>query len=113
MMIRINLRSALILAATALFVLLPVQESTAQEAFDHFSTGFVLDGAHTNVACEACHTGGVFETASPNCESCHSSNGVIQATRKPADHVVTTGACVDCHTTAAWQPVTFHGPHVR
>ena len=32
-------------------------KSHAQEPFDHFSTGFPLDGAHANVSCERCHTG--------------------------------------------------------
>ena len=58
--------SAQRLAALGLLTLLALLGATslatrveAQEPFDHFSTGFVLDGAHANVSCESCHTYGV------------------------------------------------------
>ena len=40
------------------FLLLSAYNSaSAQEPYDHFSTGFQLDGAHANVACDRCHVG--------------------------------------------------------
>ena len=39
-----------------------------------------------------------------DCASCH--NGVL-ATGKPANHVASSAACSDCHTTLAWLPATF------
>ena len=43
----------------------------AQEPFDHFSTGFPLDGAHSVVTCDRCHTGATFQGTNPSCISCH------------------------------------------
>ena len=39
--------------------------ATAQESFDHFSTGFELDGAHVDVDCERCHVNATFVATSP------------------------------------------------
>ena len=91
----------------ALLFLLALTPTYAQQPFDHFSTGFELDGAHTNVTCERCHTGGKFEGTTPVCVSCHSSIGAVQATAKPPNHVASNEICSDCHTTAAWSPVAF------
>ena len=44
-------------ALFAAITLLASVEATAQTTFDHFSTGFELDGAHINVTCESCHVG--------------------------------------------------------
>ena len=78
--------------AIALFILLLLQlPAMAQESFDHFSTGFVLDGAHSNVTCEGCHISATFGTTSPTCAACHSQGGLVRASSKPADHVMTAG----------------------
>ena len=53
----------------------------AQEPFDHFSTGFDLDGAHANVSCDGCHTGGAFEGTNSACVSCHSRVGLVRASK--------------------------------
>jgi len=81
--------------------------ATAQEPFDHFSTGFVLDGAHTNVTCEGCHVSATFGATQPVCVSCHSPGGIVRASSKPADHVATTGGCADCHNTSSWNAGIF------
>ena len=65
--------------ATLLFLILLAAPTFANEPFDHFSTGFELDGAHANVTCERCHTGGKFEGTNPACVSCHSAIGAVQA----------------------------------
>lgn len=79
----------------------------SQERFDHFSTGFDLDGAHVSVPCERCHTGGTFEGTTPTCVGCHSQFGTVRASARPLGHPATSEVCSDCHTTAAWTPVAF------
>ena len=79
----------------------------SQQTFDHFSTGFVLDGGHSIVTCEGCHVGGIFGATNPSCSSCHTQNSVVRASFKPANHIATNGECSDCHTTADWTVVTF------
>ena len=61
-----------------------------EETFDHFSTGFVLDGAHVNVSCEACHSSATFGSTQPACAGCHSPGGIVRASTKPADHVMSS-----------------------
>ena len=97
----------LISVLVAIVALSATPVSHAQNTFDHYTTGFVLDGAHANVTCERCHTGGTFQGTNPTCVSCHSSIGAIQASSKPVDHIATTDLCADCHTTAAWSPIAY------
>ena len=96
-----------ILVITLLGFLLLQLPTMAQETFDHFSTGFVLDGAHVNVSCEACHVSATFGATEPTCVGCHSQSGLVRSSSKPADHVMTTGECSDCHVTASWSAITF------
>jgi len=81
-------------------------QSAISSSFDHFTTGFRLDGAHQTAECESCHVGAVFQGTPGDCASCHTIGGRIQATARPADHVLTTDFCEDCHSTAAWFPLT-------
>ncbi len=87
--------------------LLASDDAWSQQTFDHFSTGFILDGAHSNVTCEGCHISGTFGPTNPSCNSCHSQSGLVRASSKPADHIATNGECSDCHITANWTVVTF------
>ena len=73
--------------------------------FDHFTTSFPLDGAHLTVNCESCHVNGVFRGTPIDCQGCHTLGGRIDATAKPADHVLSTQFCDDCHQTASWVPL--------
>ena len=41
-------------------------ENTAS-TFNHFSTGFPLEGAHKNVECSSCHLHGIFKGISSTC----------------------------------------------
>ncbi|MDH4003706.1 MAG: hypothetical protein OEV32_02595, partial [Gammaproteobacteria bacterium] len=93
----------------ATFIVLAAISSTsnAQEPFDHFTTGFILEGAHANVSCERCHTGGTFQGTNPTCVSCHSSIGAVQASARPVDHIASSEICADCHTTSAWSPIAY------
>jgi hypothetical protein len=69
--------------------------------------GFVLDGGHVNVTCDACHVSGTFGPTQSSCASCHSNTGLVRASGKPTDHVQTEGECSDCHITATWSVVTY------
>jgi hypothetical protein len=71
--------------------------------FDHSRSNFPLTGAHVNVTCERCHTGGQFKGLSAACAACHT---------EPAFHAGLFGTdCAACHSTAAWAPAQFNGPH--
>lgn len=71
-------------------------------AFDHFSTGWPLEGAHRNVECGSCHVGAIFEGTPRQCAACHSLAGLVKATPPPLDHIRTTGECDACHRQTSW-----------
>jgi hypothetical protein len=74
-----------------------------QATFDHSKASFPLTGAHVRVACEKCHVNRVFKGTASTCLSCHAD---------PAFHRGVLGTdCKACHTTSAWSPATFNGPH--
>ena len=81
-----------------------INQASAAEKFDHFTTGFSLDGGHTSLACDSCHVQGQFKGTPRLCESCH-NNSI--ATGKPANHIGGANRCADCHTTRGWQIVRF------
>jgi hypothetical protein len=77
--------------------------SWTNATFDHSKSGFPLTGAHTSLPCTSCHTGGKFTGLSPACSSCHA---------EPAVHAGQFGTnCSTCHSTSAWLPASFNGPH--
>lgn len=80
-------------------------QARSSSNFDHFTTGFDLDGAHRLVDCETCHVAGVFQGTPTQCGSCHVQGGRIRASAKPANHPFTTESCADCHRTSAWVPL--------
>lgn len=72
--------------------------------FDHSFSNFPLTGAHVGVACESCHSSGQFAGLSTACVACHA---------EPAFHAGLFGTdCAACHTTVAWSPAEFNGPHI-
>jgi len=73
--------------------------------FDHFTTGFRLEGAHLTADCQDCHAGAIFQGTPRDCGSCHSLGGRLQATAKSPGHVLSTDFCDDCHTSATWFPL--------
>lgn len=75
---------------------------TAQ--FDHFTTGFRLDGAHEFGECASCHLDGMFVGTPINCSGCHTNAGRIRATAAPPTHNVVTERCESCHRTSTWAP---------
>ncbi len=99
--------SRLVLAVTCTLLLLAGNAFAEKKIFDHSSTGFELDGAHNNSACENCHVGGQFKGTPRQCEGCHSLNGRFNATPKPIDHIPVTQQCESCHQPYAWQGVVL------
>ncbi len=73
-------------------------------SFDHNRAAFKLDGAHTAVACGDCHKNNVFKGTPAQCAGCHG---------EPQFHagMFPNQNCADCHTTAAWSPARYNGPH--
>ncbi len=67
--------------------------------FDHARTAFPLTGKHQGVKCQECHQDGKFKGTNDQCAACHAD---------PTFHKgMFGGQCVDCHTTAGWQPAQF------
>jgi len=75
--------------------------------FDHFTTGYQLEGSHRTVGCESCHVSGVFKGTPRQCIVCHSRAGFVKATPLPINHIASTTQCQDCHTETTWAPVRF------
>jgi hypothetical protein len=73
----------------------------AGATFDHAGTSFPLTGAHSQLACNQCHSDGVYAGKSATCASCHQS--AYEATTNPS-HVAASFPldCTSCHTTTAW-----------
>ena len=67
--------------------------------FDHSKTDFPLRGAHTDVACAACHVDEVWDGLPSKCVSCHSSDDVHRGSRG--------SDCGKCHTTTKWSGAAF------
>ena len=82
-------------------------------AFDHRRTDFSLQGAHTAVACSACHeTGKKYAEAKSACHSCHGRQDPHQGNLGDD--------CRSCHTVESWKEFDFdhdktdfplHGAH--
>lgn len=71
--------------------------------FDHSLASFPLTGAHVNVSCESCHANGVFDGTPSSCVGCHA---------EPSEHAGQFGTdCAACHSTNAWKPAGYNGPH--
>jgi hypothetical protein len=71
--------------------------------FDHNLSGFPLTGRHAELACEQCHADGQFVDLSTSCINCHA---------EPTFHAGLFGTeCATCHSTSAWSPAEFNGPH--
>lgn len=68
--------------------------------FDHDSTGFALNGGHAAASCASCHgANNANRNPSRECIACH---------REDDTHEGGNGEqCADCHTTRAWDRVTF------
>ncbi|MCK9209800.1 MAG: hypothetical protein M0P61_03070 [Ignavibacteriaceae bacterium] len=74
-------------------------------SFDH-TQYFVLEGAHTQLNCNKCHSTG-FKNTPTDCYGCH--KGTFEATTNP-NHVTSKFPtdCKRCHTNTAWIPSSFN-----
>ena len=82
-------------------------------AFDHRHADFALEGAHTSVACSACHkTGKKYAEAASDCHACHGDQDPHQGNLGDE--------CHSCHTAESWKKFDFdhdetdfplHGAH--
>ncbi len=97
----------LAVVAATLALLIPFESTgtEAQPTFDHFTTGFRLEGAHRLAECEGCHVNGVFEGSPTECEGCHTQASRIRATWQPPTHLTVSERCDSCHRAVAWAPV--------
>jgi hypothetical protein len=81
--------------------------------FNHNTTTFPLTGAHTTVACAACHVNGSYSGTLPtDCYSCHTAAWQSTTTLGgPVPNHITSGyptTCASCHTTASWLGAIFN-----
>jgi hypothetical protein len=83
------------------------QTSWVPSTFNHSSTAFPLQGAHTTRPCNDCHVNGNYSLHYTDCYQCHQSdfNGVTNP-----NHVSNqfSHICTTCHTQTAWLPSTFN-----
>ncbi len=79
-------------------------EKRVIDRFDHFETGFPLEGAHEAVNCQQCHRAGVFRGTSRRCENCHNN---FVAEGKGQLHIPTSLDCATCHTVQDWRLSRF------
>jgi hypothetical protein len=80
-----------------------VPTTWSQITFDHAKSAFPLTGAHISLACSTCHQNGVFAGTPSQCSACHA---------EPDYHRGLFGSnCAACHSTSAWVPASFNGPH--
>ena len=90
-------------------------QSWSNVNFDHSKTNFKLDGAHSKVACSACHYGkneaGIrtqqFAGLSHDCSSCHVDSHVGQF------DINGKTDCARCHNTEDWHKTTFNHDNSR
>jgi len=77
----------------------------ADATFDHGF--FPLTASHTGLACQQCHTNGIYETMPTDCVFCHQAD-YVEAPGHLASNFPQT--CETCHTTTTWLDATFdHG----
>ena len=75
-------------------------------SFDHRRTGFVLDGAHRNLPCEACHRDAIFHGTPRACAACHVPGSRYHAIPKTRNHIPSTDDCAACHDTDSFSDPT-------
>ena len=104
-------RQAPLSGIIALMLLLIANTSLAQQGtthFDHFKTGFPLNGAHITVECASCHINGRLQGTPRACVACH--DGTLAA-GMPANHIpISVSSCDTCHrsTTTFGQTLMVH-----
>jgi hypothetical protein len=92
----------------------PVQCETCHDTvvwtngkFNHSTqTTFPLTGAHVAVACNQCHSSGVYKGLSTLCYSCHKTEYGTTVINHVASGFGTN--CESCHTTTQWAGASFN-----
>lgn len=80
-------------------------QSVIRSNFDHDSTGFRLDGAHIATGCGNCHGYRILSGTLRECEDCHAQGNTVEATAKPARHILASDRCEACHSTRSFIPL--------
>ncbi len=75
--------------------------------FNHNNTAFPLTGAHTTVACAACHTNNNYTTLPTACYGCHQAD-FTGTTNPPHVSAGFPTDCTVCHSTTNWTTSTFN-----
>jgi hypothetical protein len=69
--------------------------------FDHSTTGYVLDGKHSQINCKDCHTTTNIKDSPKECKDCH---------EEPSTHrSLFDQTCDTCHTSQSWSPAKLDG----
>lgn len=78
-------------------------EGWTPSTFNHSSTGFTLEGAHSAIQCSDCHKGAI-TGLTPDCLPCHQADY-----NSASDHVSQNypANCDLCHSYDAWIPAAF------
>jgi hypothetical protein len=79
------------------------------DRFDHYRTGYPLEGRHGEVRCESCHADGIFKGTPRSCALCHNN---LRAEGKGFRHIPTSGSCELCHTPLDWRTSRFDHTNV-
>ncbi len=100
----LSLNSLILIFVVNPFAIAPAAVSPT--SFDHFSTGFPLDGAHDSVECGSCHKSGVFTGTPTQCSRCHIGGGIAGSSTKPPRHITSSNSCDSCHEDSSWSRVS-------
>ncbi len=74
--------------------------------FNHTTTGFSLQGVHTNIQCAQCHTAKRFAGTPTDCFACHQAD--FNKAMLPNHRVGRLShECLTCHTMNGWRPSIF------
>jgi hypothetical protein len=104
----VNSRRSLCVCLVCVFGLIVGARSEAQQgivdAFDHYRSGFPLEGRHALLECAACHRNAVFKGTPRQCAQCHDN---IRAEGRNFRHIPTSSTCELCHTSLDWRTSRF------
>ncbi|MBE0645637.1 MAG: hypothetical protein IH600_16275, partial [Bacteroidetes bacterium] len=74
--------------------------------FDHATTNFPLQGAHSNTPCQSCHINGNYNLTYTDCFQCHATDfNQVQQPNHAAGQF--SHDCMACHTLNSWKPSIF------
>jgi len=101
------MRTRLVLQLVCILLACLATDVAAQPdaGFDHFQTGFPLEGAHSTARCTSCHLQGIFEGTPVACAACHGQTSRMGGDKFPAGHVKVLPLCEECHTNQFWKPL--------